>query len=207
MADCPTCWAISPLNPTELAFTVPLSPNWISPFRCAGANLIGKGACIMSAEMNAHVLNLLETYRERERKIALLRYELEHPAHVSSQEMVEAMSLRRGDGSSLSGGHVSDKTLYIALNYQEKLEQVNLDVAREIAVQLVELEQQQKRLRYYVSLLDEQKRMVIQLAYFDRLPWEAIAEKLEVSLRTAHKIKNKALGRLTEMYLFTEDYI
>lgn len=161
----------------------------------------------MSTEMNAHVLNLLETYRERERKIALLRYELEHPAHVSSQEMVEAMSLRRGDGSSLSGGHVADKTLYIALNYQEKLEQVNLDVAREIAVQLVELEQQQKRLRYYVSLLDEQKRMVIQLAYFDRLPWEAIAEKLEVSLRTAHKIKNKALGRLTEMYLFTEDYI
>ena len=69
VADCPTRWAISPLNPTELAFTVPLSSNWIPPLRCAGANLIGKGACIMSTEMNAHVLNLLETYRERERKI------------------------------------------------------------------------------------------------------------------------------------------
>ena len=65
VADCPTRWAISPLNPTELAFTVPLSSNWIPPLRCAGANLIGKVACIMSTEMNANFLNLLETYRER----------------------------------------------------------------------------------------------------------------------------------------------
>ena len=33
--------------------------------------------------MSKYVLKLLESYNERERKIAVLRYNLEHPAKVS----------------------------------------------------------------------------------------------------------------------------
>ena len=53
----------------------------------------------MSAEMKEYVLNLLDTYQERERKIAVLRYELAHPAMVSDTEQIEMMAYGRGDGS------------------------------------------------------------------------------------------------------------
>ena len=159
----------------------------------------------MSTEMNAHVLNLLETYHERERKIALLRYELEHPAHISPEEMLGAMSLRRGDGISSSGGRISDKTLYIALNYQEKVEQANLDVAHEIAGQLVELEQQQKRLNYYITLLDERQVDVIRLIFFERYAQNEVAKKLSIVSRTVRRTKEEAIDKLVEMYSFAEN--
>ena len=44
-------------------------------------------------DTRAYVVNLLETSQERKRKIALLHYELEHPAHTSETEMIGAMAL------------------------------------------------------------------------------------------------------------------
>lgn len=160
----------------------------------------------MDNDMKLRVTHLLETCQERRRKIALLHYELDHPAHASETEMISAMALGHGDGS--GGGHmdgrISDKTLYIALNYQNRADKINADVKEEIVVQLVELEREQKRLEYYISLLDKRKMTVLQLIYFKRLPMEEIASQIGVALRTVRKIKNCAIDELTEMYDFTE---
>lgn len=95
----------------------------------------------MDNDMKLHVTRLLETCLERRRKIGLLHYELDHPAHASETEIINAMTLGHGDGS--DGGHVdgriSDKALYIALNYQSKANKLNADIKEEIVVQLVEL--------------------------------------------------------------------
>ena len=123
----------------------------------------------MDKDMRAYVVNLLETCQERRRKIALLHYELEHPAHTSEAEMISAMALGYGNGSGGGhpDGHISDKTLYIALNYQSKADKLNADIKEEIVVQLVELEQEQARLEYYTSLLEKRQALVICLAYFE----------------------------------------
>ena len=76
----------------------------------------------MSAETRTYVIGLLESCRKRMNQIALLHYELEHPANVSPDEIIEAMSLHRSNGGSSGKGHISNKTLYIALNYQERTE-------------------------------------------------------------------------------------
>ena len=104
----------------------------------------------MNSDMRDRVINLLETCPERKRKIALLHYELEHPACTTEAEMISAMALGHGDGSNNGhmDGHISDKTLYIALNFQNRTEKLNADVKQEIVMQLVELEQEQKRLNY-----------------------------------------------------------
>ena len=83
--------------------------------------------------MSKYVLKLLESYNERERKIAVLRYNLEHPAKVSRSEQIEAMNFGHGDGLDHSAGHISNKTLYIALNYEEQAERMNAESAHEIA--------------------------------------------------------------------------
>lgn len=159
----------------------------------------------MNDDTRSYVVNLLETCQERERKIALLHYELEHPAHASETEMISAMALGHGVGSGGGHveGHISDKTLYIALNYQRKVDKLNTDTKEEIVVQLVELEQEQKRLEYYASLLEKRQNMVISLAYFEGLPWDEVAKAVGVAVRTVHKIKNQALDQLAGMYQFT----
>ncbi len=70
-------------------------------------------------------------------------------------------------------------------------------------MQLVELEQEQERLEYYVSLLEKRQALVIRLAYFEELPWEEVAKKADAAVRTVRKIKSQALSQLVEMYQFT----
>ena len=90
----------------------------------------------MNAEMKNYVIKLLETYHDRERKIAVLRYDLEHPSEVGVTEQIEAMNYGSGEGAGHSKGHISNKTLYIALNYEEQAKQLNAESAKEIADEL-----------------------------------------------------------------------
>lgn len=160
-----------------------------------------------NTDTRTYVVNLLETSQERKRKIALLHYELEHPAQTTEVEMISAMALGHSAGgdSGHTDGHVSDKTLYIALNYQNRADKLNADIKQEIVIQLVELEQEQKRLDYYMSLLEERQVEVLKLSYFKMLPQEEVAKSLGLSVRTIQTLKSKALSTLVEMYQFIEN--
>lgn len=89
-------------------------------------------------DMMTYVVSLLETSLERKRKIALLHYELEHPAYTSETEMITTMALGHGNGSNNghTDGRISDKTLYIALNYQNRADKLNADTKEEIVMQI-----------------------------------------------------------------------
>lgn len=159
--------------------------------------------------MRIHVVNLLESSQERKRKIALLHYELEHPARTSESELISAMALGHGDGSSggFPDGRISDKTFYIALNYQNRASKLNADTKKEIVLQLVELEQVQERLEYCVSLLEKRQALVIRLAYFEGYSQNEVANKLSIVPRTVRRIQSEAVDKLVEMYAFAEDLV
>lgn len=160
----------------------------------------------MNTDMKAHVLHLLETYPKRKRQISLLHYEMQHGARISPEEMINGMSLGHGDSmGGIGKGHVSDKTLYIALNYQERMERMNTEAANEIAQRLLELEAEQDRIRYYISLLETREAEVLRSFYIESISWDEIALKIGVALRTVHKIKNRAVAHLTELYAYTAD--
>lgn len=156
----------------------------------------------MNTDMKAHVINLLESYSKRERQIALLHYEMQHTARVSPEEVIDAMSLGHGDDMGGSKGHISDKTMYIALNYQERMERMNAEAANEIAQRLLELEGEQDRLRYYVSLLEKREMEALRLFYFEGRSWEETAKELGVVLRSVYKIKSKAIDHLADLYAY-----
>ena len=161
----------------------------------------------MKMDMKERVILLLENYHERERQIALLHYEMQHTAHVSPEEVIDTMSLGHGDNIGGSGkGHISNKTMYIALNYQERMERMNAEAANEIAKRLLELEREQDRIRYYVSLLEKREAEVIRLTYFECVNQDMAAASLGIVPRTMRRIKKEAVGKLAEMYAFAEDH-
>lgn len=112
------------------------------------------------------------------------------------------MSFGHGDGSLRSPGYISDKTMYIALNYQEQAEHLNASTKDEIAAQLVELEQEQSRLKYYVSLLEARETEVIRLIYFSQCSWSEVSKKLGVTSRAARRTRDQAITKLAQMYDF-----
>jgi len=66
----------------------------------------------LNGETRNYVLNVLKSCQDRVKKISLLRYELEHPAQISPDEMIDAMSFGRGEGTGSGKGRISNKTLY-----------------------------------------------------------------------------------------------
>lgn len=90
-------------------------------------------------QMENYVIDLLETYCDRERKINILHYNMEHPAKVGGIEQIESMNYGRNDSAGHTKGHISNKTLYIALNYEEQAAKANAEMLSEIADELFEL--------------------------------------------------------------------
>lgn len=157
----------------------------------------------MNDNTNLQVIDLLKSWPERKRKIAVLRFELEKFTGVRKDETLEAMALTHGDSMGRPSGYISDKTLYIALNYQGRTDKMNADTKEAIVADLVELEQEQERLEYYVSLLEKRQAEVLRYGYVERWPWEEIASKLGVAPRTVRKIRDHAVDELAKMYGLT----
>lgn len=160
----------------------------------------------MNAEMKNYVIKLLETYHDRERKIAVLRYDLEHPSEVGVTEQIEAMNYGSGEGVGHSKGHISNKTLYIALNYEEQAKQLNAESAKEIADELFILERRQKKLLYYISLLEKRQAEVVRMVYMEGVSTKKAAEQHGLNVRTIERIRKDAVDNLAEMYAYSERY-
>lgn len=161
---------------------------------------------IMSADMKSYVSELLEGYRARERKIAVLRYDLEHPSEVGVTEQIEAMNYGSGEGVGHSKGHISNKTLYIALNYEEQAKQLNAESAKEITDELFILERRQKKLLYYISLLEKRQAEVVRMVYMEGVSTKKAAEQHGLTVRTIERIRKDAVDNLAEMYAYSERY-
>ena len=90
----------------------------------------------MNHNAKDQVLSLLQSYRATKRKIEQLRYELEHPTRVTPDEMIEAMNFAKGDGEGRPSGSVSNKTLYIAMNFQSAADEANAALTHDLVSRL-----------------------------------------------------------------------
>ena len=158
----------------------------------------------MKDQTKQRVIKLLESHQERTKLIELLHYELAHPKCVSESEMIEALALTHGEGGGRPSGRISDKTLYIALSYQERTAEINRIGANEIAEQLAAMEHEQERLKHYVTLLSKRHREVIELYYFKKMSPEDVAKQIKVCVRHMHSIKAKAVDELVSMYEYVD---
>ena len=154
----------------------------------------------MNGNMRTHVEELLRTYHRREREIAVRKFELSNFTGISEGEQIGAITFGRGEGSFRAPGHISNKTLHIALNYQEQTSRVNSEALHEIADELAKLELEQRRLCYYVSLLEKRHAQVLELIFFEGLTKEAAAKKMGLAPRTIQQTQKQAIDALTELY-------
>ena len=156
-------------------------------------------------EMREMVMNHLENYQANERRIEVLKFEVSHPAQVSSDDIIDSMSFTHGEGGLPGSNYISDKTLFIALNYQDRMEHINLSALNEVKTLLRSLEWQQERLRHYISLLDANEAEIIRLSFMEGLQSHEVGAKLGITARTVRTRRNQAIDHLCEMYLYAAE--
>lgn len=154
----------------------------------------------MSNTNELRVLTLLEEYPSKVRRLAICRYEMEHTARVTPDEVIGSMNFAHGDGIGSTTGHISNKTAYIALHYQEKADALAAESTGKLAARLWDMEQELDRLHFYVSLLPPRQRKVIRLHYFGGKSRDEVCEMLKISSSTYDKNRKKGVELLRGMY-------
>ncbi|MDE7262968.1 MAG: hypothetical protein K2N78_13040 [Oscillospiraceae bacterium] len=144
----------------------------------------------MNSDVRVRILQLLKSSQKREQRLKVLQYELLHHSNITGDEMIARMIFDSGQEVTCNTDLFTNKNLCITLNYQELAEKVHPEATREIITELAKLEDEQNRLQYYVSLLDNRQAQVIRRAYFDGCPWSQVAAEMGIVCRTAHKIKH-----------------
>lgn len=161
----------------------------------------------MMVPVQTKVKELLESYQKRQREIAVLEYELNHGIRFSNADTLQSANSFCGERiESHRQKHISAQTLYIAINYNEKMDHASAGGLVPFAQRLHDLKQIQERLTFYVSLLDTRQAEVLRLFYFQGFSQQEVAKELDVSVRTIQEIKSQAISDLVELYaLVMED--
>ena len=159
-------------------------------------------------EVKEKVIELLKSYSEKKRKIEQLKYELEHPPTLDEKEMVDSLYFGNRTFDEIgvhNTNHISNKTMMIALKYQDKMERINNETITAIMQELQPLEAEVERLEHYISLLDRNQEKVIKFYYFDGMAWLDMVEEMHMAKRTLMNYREEAVRILVSMYSYIYD--
>ncbi len=152
-------------------------------------------------ELRRQVLALLEAYPDKVRQINILNYELIRAAGLSEDELIGQMALPgHRDGPGVYSGQVSDKTMYIALNYRDQLEKLLDENIDNVYKELDPLKEEIDRLHTYVGQLDRRSAEIVTLYYFEELSWAEIEKMKGITVKGLQNRRNRAVDKLTEFY-------
>ena len=121
-------------------------------------------------EITKRVVKLLKAYPSMKRRIEQLRFEIDHYYTIDESELIESLALgASADGQGFKyGGHPSDKTMAIALQYKGIKNRIESEALGDIRSELRMLEAEVTRLEFYVSLLDKLESDILRLKYFEK---------------------------------------
>lgn len=146
------------------------------------------------------IIALLKTYPKLQKKINILEYERLHSSKVSQDEVISGLALGHPlTGISGAAGHISNKTMQIALNFQDEADRLNYETILEIDQELHTLRQRIEKLDFYVSQLNKKQAAVIRKYYFEEKTWPEIQKEMHISSRTLSKYRDDGLDALAAM--------
>ena len=125
--------------------------------------------------LRKQVIADLKEYPNLKRKLALLQFECSHPPKVTGDDVIGGMALSRPiDDGIRHAGYISDKTMRIAMEYQDRQNYLNHETKREIVEEMTEVEAALQKLEFYVSQLEPKQAEVIRAHYFEGITWAVL---------------------------------
>ena len=146
----------------------------------------------------------LQSYNTFKVRLALLEYELEHPARVSGTEYLHTLAyggVCKRIYSPNNGGHV-DRVASLATSYQKAADGMNKEVVEQILCELETVYSELSRMDVCISMLGKSQKEIIQERYIEKKEWKLIEQETGLSRRTLVRRKQEALKSLAEMYSY-----
>lgn len=150
--------------------------------------------------MKEYVEKLLQDYNKMKQEIELLEFELVNIKSISSNEILESLSLPGiTEEVSLKSG-VSDKTASLAVSYPQRIEALKNESLQEVYSRLSYLRTTSERLDFCLSKINAHYAAILKEHYFDGYSWRELATLKNISSKTLMKYRDDAIAQIVTLY-------
>ena len=150
--------------------------------------------------MSRRMDEIVKEYPEMIRKRDCRAYQLAHFRGLSAEEVIESMYTPQQDGERIQTSNLSDKTAQIAMNYRERLNQMNREWYEHLEWRLRCVSDELDFFESAIRSLSGELSRVMACLVLDGLTWDATADLLHMSRANVGKLRKKAIVELDILY-------
>ena len=147
--------------------------------------------------MSERVEYIMRNYDTMRRDLAVLESELDNFRGITPQEVLDTMQF---SGDRVQTSNVSDKTCTIAINYRDRLEQINRDWLKHLADEYTSLKEELDFFDTAVSQLSGYLPGLIHDLVVERETWDMVMGKYHICRKTVANARKKAIAELDVLY-------
>ena len=147
--------------------------------------------------MSERVEYIMRNYDTMRRDLAVLESELDNFRGITPQEVLDTMQFSHPTGDRVQTSNVSDKTCTIAINYRDRLEQINRDWLKHLADEYTSLKEE---LDFFDTAVSGYLPGLIHDLVVERETWDMVMGKYHICRKTVANARKKAIAELDVLY-------
>lgn len=145
------------------------------------------------------VKRLFKGHREIKQNLGIRRFQISHFSGLGDDEVIAALTFSSPDGEYVQNSNISDKSGRIALMYKTIVDSEGMDLLRG----MVKTYQAQKRelevFEHCITLLEPKLSEIITDMVIEKMPWDGIQDKHNISRTTLVRYRKKAVEDIAKM--------
>lgn len=143
---------------------------------------------------------LLTNYKELKRTLDLLAFRIKYFSGLSGDHIIEELTFTSPQGERVTTSGVSDKTLRIALEYQNVSYNQGKEILQELIGRHNALKSDIDFLELCISLLEKELSDVATDLFINGMDSAQIGAKYNLSRSSINRYRLKAIAEITKMY-------
>ena len=143
---------------------------------------------------------LLTSYKELKRTLELLAFRINYFSGLSGDHIIEELTFTSPQGERVTTSGVSDKTLRIALAYQNTSYEQSKEILEELVRRHGALKTDLDFLEHCITLLENELSNVATDLFIKGMDSTQIGAKYNLSRSSINRYRLKAIAEITKMY-------
>lgn len=153
-------------------------------------------------DMKTKVTRLLKSHREIKQNLDILQFQIAHFSGLNNDEVITALTFSSPEGEYVKNSNISDKSGRIALMYQALADSEGEELLKGMIRRYQSEKHELDVFEYCITLLEPKLAEVLTDMVINRMAWEELQTKYNISQTTLARYRKKAAGEITKMLEF-----
>jgi len=145
---------------------------------------------------------LFKSHREIKQDLGVRRFQISHFSGLGDNEVITALTFSSPDGEYVQNSNITDKSGRIAIMYKTFADSENMELLREMVRQYEKQKRELDAFERCIKLLEPRLSEVITDMVINRMPWDELQSKYQVSRATLKRYRKKAVDDICKMFEF-----